>query len=232
MRAAEAPPLDWSGPVFGTFVGYSAGRLITTESSLTTDGTLFGIGPTTVDTYYGADSDVPFEGAFGGALIGFNRQVGAMVFGAEADIAAANFVRSDTVPGAPHGDPRIDTSATLHWFGTLRGTIGLAADRFHIYGTGGLAYGNAEGQVSVTPSGGTVPPTFTAGDSRMQYGYALGGGIEAAIDRHWTARLEFLYLNLGAARYDFAFPASNGSTSTSADTVTANTVRGGLLYRF
>jgi outer membrane immunogenic protein len=48
---------------------------------------------------------------------------------------------------------------------------------------------------------------LVAGSSHsVRVGYALGAGIEGAIDRHWTAKLEYLFLgfdpystNLGTA---------------------------------
>lgn len=233
-RAADAPSVDWSGLAFGGFIGHSAGRLLTTGSSLTTDGTLFGIGSVfdPPNSYPGDDIDFPFGGGFAGALIGINRQIGATVLGAEADIAGANFFYSHTIPGEIGGDAQIETTGRLHWFGTLRGTVGFAIDRFHIYGTGGVAYGKGSGTIAVTASGGSVPPAYVSSGSRMQYGYALGAGIDAALDAHWAVRLEYLYLNLGPTRYDFAFPTAPGSSAISSETVIGNIVRAGVTYRF
>ena len=61
------------------------------------------------------------------------------------------------------------------------------------------------------------------GDARStKAGYALGGGIEAAIAGPWTAKVEYLYVDLG-----------RGASLLGSDTrFNANLVRAGLNYRF
>jgi opacity protein-like surface antigen len=229
---AGADEIDWSGFTVGGIAGYATGSLVTTESSLTTDGTLFGITPGSFNTWPGNDSTAPIVGGFGGVLAGYNFQSGGAVLGFETDIAGANLTSHSTIPGQPGGDPRIETSAALQWLGTARGTIGFAAGKLHVYGTAGFAYGHGRGEIAVTPSGGTVDPTFTASNEQMQTGYAVGAGAEAALGAHWVARLEYLYVDLGKQQYDFTFAGGNGSTATSAEEVAENLFRAALRYRF
>ena len=58
----------------------------------------------------------------------------------------------------------------LPWFGTVRGRLGYAYDRFLPYVTGGLAYGNIE----ANPSFG-----FTSA-STTNAGWTIGAGVEFA----------------------------------------------------
>ncbi len=230
--ADEPPPFDWSGVYAGFDGGGAAGDLVTTDASLTTAGTLFGITPTTPDSYGSDDSSAALSGGFAGAHIGLNRQTGVVVTGAEADFAFSRLRQSSTIPGVPHGDPRVDTSADVDWFATLRGRLGVADGAILVYGTAGLALGHGHGEITVTPSGGTVPPGFTASDDALQLGIAAGAGLEVALDAHWAVRAEYLHLELPAVRYDFAFDTVDSSTATSTEAVSENLFRAGVSYRF
>jgi outer membrane immunogenic protein len=95
--------------------------------------------------------------------------------------------------------------------GTARGRIGYAFDRFLPYVTGGLAVGGVKNSIA-----GVGDSTST------KAGYALGGGLEAALSGPWTAKVEYLYADLGHSS------APLGSEVHSK----TNTVRAGLNYRF
>jgi outer membrane immunogenic protein len=84
------------------------------------------------------------------------------------------------------------------------------------YVTGGVAYGNIQ---AVQPAGTT---------SSTRVGWAAGGGVEAPIARNWSAKLEYLHVDLGT---DVLFGAASG-TSTLAVPVTNDLVRAGINYRF
>lgn len=76
-----------------------------------------------------------------------------------------------------------------NFLGTTRVRVGYAIDRVLLYVTGGFAYGNP----GVTVSYNNI--VHRASDWRL--GYAVGGGVEYAINRNWSAKLEGLYYNLG-----------------------------------
>jgi outer membrane immunogenic protein len=231
-RAGDLQPSDWSGFYVGVDGGGAFGDLVTTGSSLTTSGTLFGITPTTPGTYPGEDSTAGLNGGFGGVYAGINRQNGPLVFGAELDAALSRLTETRTIPGTLGGPPRIDTSADIDWFATLRGRLGVAHGPMLVYGTAGVVVAHGVGAITVTASGGTVPPPYGAGDDDLQTGLVLGGGVETALGRHWTARAEYLHLELPAARYDFAFDTVDSSMATSREAVSENLLRLGLSYKF
>ena len=84
----------------------------------------------------------------------------------------------------------------------------------------GINGGGAFGDVKIARSG-------FAGDTETRAGWTAGAGVEVAINGPWTAKVEYLYADLGTANCS----AANCGISTNAD-VTANIVRGGVNYRF
>lgn len=121
------------------------------------------------------------NGFIGGIQGGFNYQTGSWVWGAEADIQYSGANGSTTVGCAP------GCSAELDWFGTLRGRAGYAYDRALVYLTGGLAYGS------------TTTAAVGAGSfGNTKSGWTLGGGVEYGFAPHWTAKAEYLYMDLGS----------------------------------
>lgn len=82
------------------------------------------------------------------------------------------------------------------------------------YVTGGVAFGDVK--ASVAGFGSTTDTNA---------GWTLGGGIEAAIAGPWTAKVEYLYVDLGNTN------CSGYILSTNVDFHT-NIVRAGLNYRF
>jgi outer membrane immunogenic protein len=77
--------------------------------------------------------------------------------------------------------------------------------------------------------------------SQTRVGYTVGGGIEGAIGGNWTAKLEYLFVDLGRTSGSFAtaIPASGGGAVTSgtlasnySSHVTDNLLRFGVNYNF
>ena len=75
-----------------------------------------------------------------GGTLGYNMQFGSAVFGVEADIDWSG-VKGSTTTNCPLG---CETKNT--WFGTARGRIGYAFDRFLPYFTGGAAFGDIQAE--------------------------------------------------------------------------------------
>jgi outer membrane immunogenic protein len=145
------------------------------------------------------------SGGLVGGTIGYNYQVNQAVFGLEADLDWAN-IRGSSACGVG-----LSCESRNNWMGTARGRIGYAFDRFMPYVTGGLAVGGVKNSIA-----GVGDSTST------KAGYALGGGLEAALSGPWTAKVEYLYADLGH---------SSAPLGSEVHTKT-NTVRAGLNYRF
>ena len=79
-----------------------------------------------------------------------------------------------------------------NWLATFRGRIGYAFDRWLPYITGGGAYGNVKATVSVPAFG------LAASSSNNQLGWTVGAGLEYAFLSNWSAKIEYLYVDLGS----------------------------------
>jgi outer membrane immunogenic protein len=135
------------------------------------------------------------DGWLGGVYGGYNYQVSPnWVLGLEGD---ANLNGAD----GSNGVVKVENP----WDASLRVRGGFAADRFLIYGTGGLAFGEVKAKDA------------TYSDSATRTGWTLGGGVEAAVTDHITTRVEYRYTDLGKDSYDLTTPTdidSSGSRLT------------------
>jgi outer membrane immunogenic protein len=150
------------------------------------------------------------SGGLIGGTAGYNWQMGQVVFGLEGDIDWSN-IRGTTTVTCPTGCETRNT-----WLATARGRLGYAADRFMPYITGGAAFGDIRANVA----GGGASTTKT--------GWTAGGGVEFAIAGNWTAKAEYLYVDLG--RFDCG--AACGAVPPENVSFKANIVRAGVNYRF
>lgn len=139
------------------------------------------------------------SGGLVGGTLGYNWQIGQGVFGLEGDFDWSNI-------GASTGCSPTSCEIRNHWLSTVRGRFGYAFDGFMPYVTGGLAFGEVERNVV-----GFTSVTDT------KVGWTIGAGVEGSISGPWTAKIEYLYIDLGnSANSDFR----------------AHTGRVGLNYRF
>lgn len=136
-----------------------------------------------------------------GAQAGYNYQWDMFVVGLEADINYS-FMTDKNAAAA---------RADLDWYGTIRPRVGIAFDRVLPYVTGGFAFGSQELQVAGVKQAKTLT------------GYTVGAGVEYAFTNNISAKLEYLYMDLGKTNYStFATKAGNES----------HIVRAGVNYKF
>ena len=199
----------------------------------------------------------------GGVTAGYNWQVSpSWVLGLETDFSGANVrgsgsgtstlitVGAIAVPQTITSDQRID------WWGTVRARAGvLATPDVLLFGTAGFAYGN----VSASSRYGISAPgpanyslqyndgssfsctenttCFAGSQSGVRTGWTAGAGGEWRFARHWTAKLEYLYVDLGRTRVrSTALVAAPGFglSSYTADfgRTDMHVFRGGVNYQF
>jgi outer membrane immunogenic protein len=118
------------------------------------------------------------SGIAGGVRVEYNWQAGSFVLGAEADLNIS--AAQDRFANWKFSNP---------WFGTVRGRVGYAFSNVLVYGTLGLAVGG--GRVEL---GG-------ASESRTHTGWTAGAGMEVALTNAWSARVEYLYVDLSDRPY-------------------------------
>ena len=71
----------------------------------------------------------------------------------------------------------------------------------------------------------------TATFQDVKAGWTAGAGIEGAFGGGWSAKLEYLYMDLGKTQMTFATPAL-GVVATETRRTTDNIVRVGLNYKW
>lgn len=216
--AAYAPPTayravaNWGGFYVGINGGVGAGR---DQSTFTFGGVPF------------ATADTALFGAVGGGQVGFNWQSGALVMGAEADFDWSNAKGSISAQCAVCGTPLTATlEHDLDWFGTARARVGYAADGWLAYATAGYAFGRVALKGTATAGSASASLTQNATPS----GWTVGAGTELALSPNWSARLEYLYVDLGTVNNTIAVAGVPALVDSAR--VQMNVVRAGVNYRF
>lgn len=197
----ESPAFTWSGAYVGATIGYGWGDHTETWFS---DG---GVPSGFVQDY---DSD----GFIGGVFAGYNWQSSQFVYGIEGDIEYTDIDGSFEVGGE-------GTTVDVGLQGSLRTRVGVAFDRFLVYGTGGVAFADIDYEFNDNG----VFETF--GETAV--GWTIGGGAEAAVTDQIFVRAEYRYTDFGSENFDTAvtFPLFNNDQDTSFQTV-----RFGAGYKF
>jgi outer membrane immunogenic protein len=207
----KAPPMipavyDWTGGYVGIEGGYGWGHSNQTDP---------GIAPAPLP----GDGHYSLNGGLVGGTLGYNWQTGPWVFGLEGDYSWSDIQGQSNVCGPTTVTPH-PCGTKLDSFGTLRGRVGHTVGdtgNWLLYGTGGLAVGDVHAWDSLTPASG----------SKFRAGWTVGAGVETSFAPNWTAKLEYLYMDLGKAQYFNIVPGVPETVS-----FTANIVRVGINYKF
>jgi outer membrane immunogenic protein len=214
------PVYNWAGVYVGINGGYGFG------SSEWTDP----LNPF-AQTSGGSTSSGSFNtnGGLVGGTLGVNFQTGGFVFGVEGDwdwqglqgTSSNPFCTSVLTPG-PSAIPSCETKSD--WIATFRGRAGYAADRVLFYATGGGAAGNVQTGLNTLPL-----------QSNTEFGWTAGAGIEWAFADNWTAKVEYLFVDLGnttcnnSANCGFDSPAVAANDSVK---FTESMIRAGVNFKF
>jgi len=199
-KAPAELSFDWTGFYTGINGGYAWGRSSWSDPAVGADSGSFNT-----------------SGGLVGGQLGYNWQTGSVVLGIETDVDWMSAKGSTAGPGgvcATDGGGQCQTQQS--WVGTTRGRIGYAFNRLLPYVTAGVAYGNIQ----------AAQPTGTTTNTNA--GWTAGGGVEYGFDRNWSARLEYLHVDLGTA----TFMGDASGTSTLAVPVTDEIVRAGVNYHW
>ncbi|HVZ54491.1 MAG TPA: outer membrane protein [Pseudolabrys sp.] len=140
------------------------------------------------------------SGIAGGLQGGYNWQFGQFVVGGETDIQAT--AADDTFAPYKFSNP---------WFGTLRARAGYAWQNMLFYGTVGLAYGGVTAERAGTD------------ENKTETGWTAGLGMEVGFAPNWSAKVEYLYADLGERYY---------TTTKLENGLRTNMLRFGINYHF
>ena len=206
--ATKAPPptFSWTGVYLGINGGYSFG------GSDWTDGATGG-----------STGNFGTSGFLFGGTLGANYQIGAFVFGVEADGdwtktgGFGTFTATSLCAGG--------CLTNSNWLATARARFGYAFDRILAYGTAGAAFGNVQANFSNDPVSSTTEP-----------GWTVGAGVEVALAANWTAKAEYLFVDLanGSCTTDCAIQNPIGLPLIPNIAVKFNEsiIRAGVNYKF
>jgi outer membrane immunogenic protein len=130
-------------------------------------------------------------GFTGGGQVGCNWQSGAFVAGLEGDFNFSGAKPSVTTNGLVGFSFSATNSLKTDWFATIRPRLGWASDTTLFYATGGLAVARLKYDLVYTD---TLPDAIGgASGAQTRLGWTVGGGIEHAVNRNWTVKVEYLY---------------------------------------
>ncbi len=180
------------------------------------------------------------KGGVLGAQAGFNVQSGSFVLGGVLDFGSMSLrgsrdlVRLNPIAGVTSIAVRDEVET--NWLLTIRPRVGVVHDRMLLYATGGLAvtelkYAHAYTAITATTS------TEQASVTEVRAGWTLGGGVEFAIDGHWTMNAEYLFADFGSVDTPRARVQNSaaGPLNTVFDhnvELSTQILRAGINYRF
>lgn len=244
------PVWSWTGFYIGGNGGYSWGR---SRTDVTYNNTATGA---VIAPPAGSITNASFDmnGGIAGGQIGYNWQSANWVFGIEGDAQWSDEKgRASYNCGgvAPAGGPCLPgltflpagagagTTLTidqkLEWFGTVRGRVGiLATPKVLFYGTGGLAFGEIKTtgtMTGFTPAGVAIASVGSTSETRV--GWTVGAGVEGKITQNWSAKLEYLYMDLGRfSSGPFTLAPASAIAANVSSRFTDHILRAGINYQF
>jgi outer membrane immunogenic protein len=192
--AMPAPVFSWTGCYVGVHGG---GGSVTNSEGSSSNG----------------------KGAVAGGQAGCNYQDGNWVFGAEGE-GYWSGIRANQGDSSGPFEAFSSSQSNRNDF-TIAARAGIALDRTLIYGKGGWAWGSFRTSSSdLCCSAGAV--VSTTSQSGTLDGFLVGVGIEHALTRNWTIKLEYDYIAFGARELPFtgctAGVCAVGGTSTISAT--------------
>lgn len=187
---------DWSGRYYGASIGFVNG---TSNHSW-------------VGTPAGVDVDV--TGGMIGLTYGHNYQGQNTVYGYEVDLSASNadgFLRGGITPCITFGEA---CNSQLDALATFRMRVGVPLQNgFLPYATAGLAVGKVQASADTGACAG-FPCTL----NEWMFGYTVGLGVEKMFNNGWSAKAEYLYVDLGRHGMDGSSFGGNVAGDFSYDT--------------
>ncbi len=105
----------------------------------------------------------------------------------------------------------------------ITGRVGFTADRALVYLKGGVAWADSEYTVSLPALG------LNTSISDTRIGGLLGVGVEYAVTRNWSAKVEYNYIDFGTETYT---ANALGIAANAEIDQQMHVVKGGVNYRF
>jgi len=201
-----SPATNWTGIYIGVNGGYTFGGSKWSDSVTGNSSGSFGT-----------------SGFVFGGTVGANYQVGPLVFGVEGDGDSADASGFGTFTATSLCAGGCLTKNT--WLSTARGRVGYAFDRYLVYATAGAAFGDIRANFSNGPISRST-----------EAGWTVGAGIEVALGRNWSAKAEYLFVDLADGSCTTACTIANPNGPALIPNVAVkfdeSVVRAGVSYKF
>ncbi len=203
MPVKAPPPVsyDWNGLYGGGYFGDAIGN-----AKAHTDGLTSGV------------ADLNQKGLTLGGTVGYNWQLNPhFLVGVEGDFGWLSLNRT-----IMQWNDFANVGEKADWTGTLRARFGYVTGPSLLYVTGGGAFVHIRDAFGGTATAG---PTE---NSAIRSGWTAGGGIETKLSRSWTAKTEYVYVNVGSS--SFASNVFGGPFATTFDH-SFHVIKTGLNYK-
>jgi outer membrane immunogenic protein len=230
---------DWTGFYIGVTAGGAWGRFDPRTSTVFSPTGYFAASSVPAVNAAGIQRINP-SGFLGGVEGGYNWESNNLVLGLETDYQYVGLRGNSTsgpilYPAFAPSTFTVSSRNSINGIFTLRPRVGLAANNFLFYVTGGLALTDLNGTYGFTDT--FAAATEVGNVTNTEAGYVLGGGIEAGLSPEWTVKAEYLYMNFSRTSNTSTNLTSLGvnfptNVFTHSMDLTANVARVGLNYRF
>ena len=194
-------------------------------------------------------------GFIGGGQVGYNWRTDlqgyGIVAGLEADIqgiaggknAGQSPMSAMVRPFSNHSNfetySATRSTSALSYLGTARGRLGLlVAPKLLVYGTGGLAYGEASLSLSQFQQFGVAVGSAYSSTAKTLAGWTAGAGVAWMFMPGWSVKAEYLYYDLGKLTTSNTFVAFGTAgpqwtyDAYANQRFNGNIVRAGVDYHF
>jgi len=205
---------NWTGFYIGGHIGYGA---TSKEWDLVEQGGFpagIGLGSGTIN------------GGLGGAQVGVNYQIGNVVVGAEGDFSWAEISGQTCniqIPGT------VLCSTQVQAISTATARFGITQDRVLFYLKGGAAWVREKQEFQVQA---LLDPPLSGSTTENKWGWTGGAGVEYAVSRNWSAKLEYNYLTFGEDRATIALNLPPPNTVVVDIRQRMHLVKFGINYKF
>jgi outer membrane immunogenic protein len=186
LSLLNAPMLASNHSWGGLYVGVNAGGGMSNSGVSGKQSPLPG-GPTVTGL-----NDINGSSFAGGVQAGYNYMITPRYFvGLEGDFGYLG-IRQNLFDWF---DTQDNLTLNTSWYGTARIRAGVSSGPALFYVTAGAAWVNLADGFGAASRGAIFVPGDVSWTTRT--GWTVGGGTEVALDAHWSAKIEMLYIDTG-----------------------------------
>jgi outer membrane immunogenic protein len=133
----------------------------------------------------------------GGGQVGYNHQIGAWVFGIEAQVSGADFSQETIATFPPFAALGFTKFTSVDFLGTVAGRLGYSWANWLAYVKGGWAFADYRYEIRLN---GAL--SSAVNDDRS--GWMIGFGLEHGFMGNWSWKIGYNYMDFGTTTHTFA----------------------------